>query len=341
MSQASVIVPVGASGSADNNTDKDDLRNEFEQPFDLVLDDTSPEWNFPAVYYYPSTGDRRKAARAGSKGAAGRIPLGKLIHYGCATFRLYSYRPTEVKVLDALNDNPPASFSVKLGGEANSIELDTRRGYKFDQLVNMGTRSALVREVLQFAGDTEQQITYWPGVSSINTAYSSAFVDENGQSTSRPKLRGKGIFRSSKPVYGVIQAEYQASYRLYRVYYDVPDAGWNVELSDSGEIISYEPDRDSPAMNVIATAGRRASMITIARSARVPNVGWNREDGEQPERVLLELSDSRVSTTKTIVDSNNPENSVDIEQITEVELIDDAGRKFKLRLNDLDGAPPE
>ena len=329
MALASTLIPVTSSAA-----------DEFARPFELLADDDALEWDFKARYYYPGKatgGPVLDSIHAGQR--MGRLPLGSLIHYGCKPLRLYGGTTTALPEVRALNPliSPlkGAEFTITRG--LSIAPMETHRGYDQQQVVAMGLGSDKRVESLQFAGTTEQATRFGalPGATTPALLHVSNFIDASGNPVAQPVAAKNGQFVADQPVYGALLVGYTVPYRRYRVYYDVPAPAWNVQLFVNNKILAYDDLVDAPQMTLVAIAGGQITTLEIAREYGLPNVQWNREDNAEPDRTLVEDVGKRRTVTKTIVDENNPDSSVDIEQLTEVSLIDDKGTRMTLKMADL------
>jgi len=98
------------------------------------------------------------------------------------------------------------------------------------QINFVGRKVKWMKETLHFSGSQEQGIKYWYDNPEINVAYSSMFIDENGNEVALPKQKEQGKFVTPKPVWGSISVEYQTSYSEFLLLYDYPNMQRSYEV---------------------------------------------------------------------------------------------------------------
>lgn len=102
----------------------------------------------------------------------------------------------------------------------------------------LGIRQDIIYETLTFAGSKRQALSKGYGIASGTVLDSTAFYSKEGSSiktkeesedesfkavgSGKPSQIEKGLYESSKEVYGAMMVSYSPLYRLYRVEYNIP-----------------------------------------------------------------------------------------------------------------------
>lgn len=321
MALASTIIPVTSSAA-----------DEFARPFELQVETEESERVFKARYQrpdilgYQNYDDLQQMV---DSTVIYRRDLGHIINYGAAMLRLYGAETAELTALDPLTqplyDDNPYVHQVAI---LNYVFYDTRRGYEGQQVVPLGRRQSLHREVLQFDGVTDQQIEHFGTSHPIDVEFSSDFVTKDGTTAPAPVQKPNGLFQSEVPVYGALGVTYQADYLSYQLFYQIPHPALMAQLvegSDSNYV--FHGEIDAPPIPVIARSGNRMALLNVPREyGMIHHRSTNSELTFSGYGPLKETQ--RATVQKTI-------NGAVIEQITELALQDSAGRTLNIALKDL------
>lgn len=180
---------------------------------------------------------------------------------GVAALRLYAPRSAvsglQVRVLDVITSGGAATLDTSSWDRP--VEPIAQPGVA--RIV--GRRVALMEEVVEFRGETEQRLRYSYDDPASEILSQTIFVDDQGQSVQRPRpVHGdRGRILAEQPCYGSLVVRYAVEYTLLRVEYplvptDALRLAWIKATLGHGDVVW-------PEFEVMATAGKKIALLRV------------------------------------------------------------------------------
>ncbi|MBF0148408.1 MAG: hypothetical protein HQL85_19820 [Magnetococcales bacterium] len=338
-----------------------------DTPFELVVEDTGQEGNKPVQVEFDLFNFKFTVIHAWglatSKGASTRIeseilekmlvPGEKRIKVYCSNADALSVRiivDNGEKVVEYSEYQWESSTTSSLGSHCcGSVKPDQyrlerkeiKRTAKVNTAYPLGRRYDPVVEALTWSGEVTKRLRYFYDSPQVEIMQKTVFRDRNGVVLPDPVYDPqRGTFSTRGEAIGALVVRYSPGYSLYRIMYDTGKEVASPELWGEMKLAWVFGDikkAEVPPVRLIALSNKAAVTASFARSffpEGFPRIEFSKDTEEDLWKdEWTETQGTRESTTERIdFTEDDPDPFVEIESFSKVELQDENGRRWIMRL---------